>query len=234
MAGTQTNHAVVPVLYARQVNYDGVRDFTPITQIACSPLLIVVNSSLLVRTVNEFLALAKARLGELAFGAASGGTNHMAVELLKLTTGVSMLVVPYKGKGPALTDTIDGQLAFQFGNLPTLLPRAHSGRLRGIAVNGAQRVSTAPQYPTVSGSGIPSYQAATWWELLGKAGMPGDIVMRLNIELARGLNDPAVREKLETMGIFTTAGTREQLAALLANEAPRWTKVVRESEIRSE
>jgi tripartite-type tricarboxylate transporter receptor subunit TctC len=136
MVGTQTNHAVIPALYAKQVTYDGVRDFSPISTVASSPLFFVVNPAVPVRTVKDFIALAKQRPGELAFGAASGGTTHMAVELFKLTAGVSMLFVPYKGEGPALTDTISGQLSFQFANVPTALPHVRSGKLRGVAVTG--------------------------------------------------------------------------------------------------
>lgn len=234
MVGTQTNHAVIPVLYAKQVGYDGVRDFTPITTIASSPLLFVVNPAVPVRTVKDFIALARKRPGELAFGAASGGTTHMAVELFKLTAGVSMLFVPYKGEGPALTDTIGGQLSFQFANLPTALPHARSGKLRGVAVTGAQRVSTAPEFPTVAESGLPGYQHATWWGLVGPAGLSREIVARLNSETVRGLGDPAVKDKLEGMGIFAGTSTPEQFAALLAVEAPRWAKVVRESGAKPE
>ena len=234
MVGTQTNHAVIPVLYAKQVTYDGVRDFTPITTIATSPMFFVVNPTLPVRTVKEFIALAKKRPGELAFGAASGGTTHMAVELFKLTAGVSVLFVPYKGEAPALTDTIGGQLSFQFANVPTALPHVRTGKLRGVAVTGAQRISSAPDFPTVAESGLPGYQNATWWGLLGPAGLPREIVMRLNSEAVRGLGDAAVKEKLEAMGIFAGTSTPEQFAALLASEAPRWAKVVRESGAKPE
>lgn len=234
LVGTQTNHAVVPVLYAKQVTYDGVRDFTPITVIANAPMLFVVNPTLPVRSVKDFIALAKSRPGEIAFGAASGGTTHMAVELFKLTAGVSVLFVPYKGEGPALTDTIGGQLSFQFANVPVALPHARSGKLRGIALTGTQRISTAPEFPTIAESGVPTYQASTWWGLLGPAGLPRDIVTRLNNDAVRGLGDAAVRQKLEGMGIFTVASTPEQFAALLATEAPRWARVVRESGAKPE
>jgi tripartite-type tricarboxylate transporter receptor subunit TctC len=234
MIGTQTNHAVIPVLYAKQVTYDGVRDFTPISMIASSPMFFVVNPTVPVRTVKDFIALAKQRPGELAFGAASGGTTHMAVELFKLTAGVSMLFVPYKGEAPALTDTIGGQLSFQFANLPTALPQVRTGKLRGIAVTGAQRVSSAPEYPTVAESGLPGYQNATWWGLVGPAGLPRDIVVRLNSETVRGLGDAGVKEKLEGMGIFAGTSTPEQFAAWLASEAPRWAKVVQASGAKPE
>jgi tripartite-type tricarboxylate transporter receptor subunit TctC len=234
MIGTQTNHAVIPVLYAKQVTYDGVRDFTPITTVASSPLFFVVNPAVPVRTVRDFIALAKKRPGELTFGAASGGTTHMAVELFKLTAGVSMLFVPYKGEGPALTDTIGGQLSFQFANMPTALPHVRTGKLRGIAVTGVQRVSSASEFPTVAESGLPGYQHATWWGLVGPAGLPREIVARLNSETARGLGDAAVKEKLEAIGVFAGTSTPEQFATLLASEAPRWAKVVRESGAKPE
>lgn len=234
LVGTQTNHAVVPALYTRQVTYDGVRDFTPISAIASSPLFFVVNPSVPVRTVKDFIALAKSRPGELAFGAASGGTTHMGVEVFKLAAGIQVLFVPYKGEAPALTDTLGGQLSFQFANLPTALQHVRSGRLRGIAITGAQRVSTAPDYPTVAESGLPGFQHATWWALSGPAGVSREIVMKLNSETVRGLSDAGVKSKLEAMGIFAGTSTPEQLASLIASEAVRWGKVVRESGVKPE
>lgn len=234
MVGTQTNHAVVPALYAKQVTYDGIRDFTPISTVASSPLFFVVNPSVPVRTVKEFIALAKSRPGELTFGAASGGTTHMGVELFRLTAGISVLFVPYKGEGPAMTDTLGGQLSFQFANLPTALQHVRSGKLRGVAVTGSQRVSTAAEFPTIAESGLPGFQHATWWALSGPAGLSRDVVGRLNSETVRGLGDLAVRSKLETMGIFVGTSSPEQFATLLAAEGPRWAKVVRESGAKPE
>lgn len=234
MVGTQTNHAVVPALYPKQVTYDGVRDFTPVSTIASSPLFFVVNPSVPVKSVKEFIALAKLRPGELAFGAASGGTTHMGVELFKLNAGISTLFVPYKGEGPAMTDTLSGQLAFQFANLPTAIQHVRSGRLRGIAVTGPKRVAAAPEFPTVAESGLPGFQHETWWALSGPAGLPRDIVARLNSETVRGLSDVAVKARLETMGIYAGTSTPEQFAAILASEAPRWARVVKESGVKPE
>ena len=138
LVGSQTTQAVVPAMY--KTGYDGARDFTPVTVIATSPLMIVVHPSLPVKTVKDLIGLAKARPGQLTFGAASGGTPHMSGELFKLTAKVDLMFVPYKGEGPAVSDAMGGQISMVFSNLPVVLPLARTGKLRGIAVTSAQRV----------------------------------------------------------------------------------------------
>src|SRR5215203_1255859 len=154
LVGSQTSQAGVPAMY-QKLNYDAARDFVGITEIAVSPLVIVIHPSLPVRSVKELIALAKARPGQLTFGAASGGTPHMAGELFKLTAGVDLLFVPYKGEGPAVSDAMGGQISMVFSNLPVGMPQAQSGRLRALAVTSRQRVATAPDVPTAAESGLP-------------------------------------------------------------------------------
>lgn len=230
LVGTQTTQAVVPAMY--KTSYDGARDFTPMTVIATSPLLIVVHPSLPVKNVKELIALARARPGQLTFGAASGGSPHMAGELFKLTAKVDMLFVPYKGEGPAVSDAMGGQISMVFSNLPVVLPLARSGRLRGIAVTSAQRVSTAAEFPTVAESGLPGFEANTWFGCLAPAGTPADIINKLNAESARALNVPAVKERMAGMGLFVVANKPGEFSDLLKREIPRWAKVVRDSGVR--
>src|SRR4030095_3757083 len=153
-----------PAMYGK-LNYDTVRDFTPVTQIAVSPMLIVIHPSLPVKSVKELIALAKARPGQLTFGAASGGTPHLAGELFKLIAGIDMLFVPYKGEGPAVSDAMGGQISMVFSNLPVALPLAPTNRLRAVAVPSRERVSTASDIPTASESGLKGFEASTWFGL---------------------------------------------------------------------
>lgn len=230
LVGSQTTQAVVPAIY--KVSYDTARDFAPVTVIATSPLLIVVHPSLPVKSVKDLIALARARPGQLTFGAAAGGTPHMAGELFKLMARVDMLFVPYKGEGPAVNDTIGGQISMVFSNLPVVLPHARSGRLRPVAVTTAQRVSTASDIPTVAESGLPGFEAATWFGLVAPAAVPRDIIARLNAESAAALNVPEVKERMAAQGLFVVANSVEQFAELLKSEIPRWAKVVKDAGIK--
>ena len=230
LVGSQTTQAVVPAMY--KTSYDGARDFSPVTVIATSPLLIVAHPSLPVKTVKDLIALAKARPGQLTFGAASGGTPHMAGELFKLTAKVDLLFVPYKGEGPAVSDAMGGQISLVFSNLPVVLPLTRSGRLRGIAVTSAQRVPTAAEFPTVAESGLPGFEANTWFGCLAPAGTPADVIGRLNAEAARALSTSAVKERMAGMGLFVVANKPEEFAELLKKESPRWAKVVKDSGVK--
>ena len=230
LVGSQTTQAVVPAMY--RVSYDTARDFVGVTVIATSPLLIVVHPSLPVKSVKDLIALAKSRPGQLTFGAASGGTPHMAGELFKLIAGVDMLFVPYKGEGPAVADAMGGQISLVFSNLPVALPQARGGRLRGIAVTSPQRVATAPDIPTVAESGLPGYEAATWFGLLAPAATPREIIAKLNAESVSALNMPEVKDRMAAQGLFVVANTPEQFSAFLNTEIPRWAKVVKDAGVK--
>jgi tripartite-type tricarboxylate transporter receptor subunit TctC len=231
LVGSQTTQAVVPAMYVK-VGYDAMRDFIGVTEIATSPLLIVVHPSLPVRSVKDLIALAKARPGQLSFGAASGGTPHMAGELFKLTAGVDLLFVPYKGEGPAVADAMGGQISMVFSNLPVSLPLARSGKLRGLAVTSLQRVPTASDIPTASESGLPRFEASTWFGLFAPAAVSREIVTKLHADSAAALNVPDVKEKMSTQGLFVVASTPEAFAAHLKKEIPRWAKVVKNAGIK--
>ena len=230
LVGSQTTQAVVPAMY--KVTYDTARDFAGVTMIATSPLLIVVHPSLPARSVRDLIALAKSRPGQLTFGAASGGTPHMAGELFKLIAGVDMLFVPYKGEGPAVADAMGGQISLVFSNVPVALPQARAGKLRGIAITSPQRVATASEFPTVAESGLPGYEAATWFGLFAPAATPRDIITKLNAESVSALNVPEVKEKMAVQGLFVVANTPEQFSTFLKTEIPRWAKVVRDAGIK--
>ena len=230
LVGSQTTQAVVPVMY--KVNYDTTRDFTGITEIARSPLLIVVHPSLPVKTVADLIKLAKARPGQLTFGAASGGTPHLAGELFKLTAKVDLLFVPYKGEGPAIADAMGGQISMVFSNLPVALPQARGGKLRGIAVTSAQRVPTASDIPTVAESGLPGFEAFTWFGFFAPGATPRDIVIKLNADSVAALNTTDVKEKMAAQGLFVTANAVDPFGEFVRKEIQRWAKIVKDANVK--
>ncbi|MDB5811352.1 MAG: transporter [Betaproteobacteria bacterium] len=230
LVGSQTTQAVVPAMYTK-LNYDTTRDFVGVTEIAVSPLLIVVHPSLPVKTVKDLILLAKARPGTLTFGAASGGTPHMAGELFKLTAKVDLLFVPYKGEGPAIADAIGGQISMVFSNLPVSLPQAQSGRLRALAVTSLQRVATAPDIPTAAESGLPGYEANTWFGLFAPTATPREVIAKLNADAKTGLSGADVKERMAGQGLFVVASTPEQFAERLKAEIPKWAKIVKDAGI---
>ena len=230
LVGSQTTQAVVPAMY--KVSYDTARDFAGITEIARSPLLIVIHPLLPVKTVADLIKLAKTHPGQLTFGAASGGTPHLAGELFKLTAKVDLLFVPYKGEGPALADAMGGQISMVFSNLPVALPMAQSGKLRGIAVTSAQRVSMAQDIPTVAESGLPGYEAFTWFGFFAPGVTPHDIVATLNAESAAALNAPATKEKMLGQGLFVTANAPDAFNDFVKKEIVRWGKIVKDANVK--
>jgi tripartite-type tricarboxylate transporter receptor subunit TctC len=231
LVGSQTTQAVVPAMYGK-LNYDTARDFVGVTEIAVSPLLIVIHPSLPVKTVKDLITLAKTRPGQLTFGAASGGTPHMAGELFRLQAHIELLFVPYKGEGPAIADAMGGQISMVFSNLPVALPQAQSGRLRALAVTSLQRVATAPGIPTAAESGLPGYEANTWFGLFAPAATPRDIVTKLHADAAGAMSGADVKERMAGQGLFVVANTPEQFAELLKAEIPRWAKVVKDAGVK--
>jgi len=230
LVGSQTTQAVVPAMY--KVSYDTARDFTGVTEIARSPLLIVVHPSLPVKTVADLIKLAKARPGQLTFGAASGGTPHLAGELFKLTAKVDMLFVPYKGEGPAIADAMGGQISLVFSNLPVALPQARGGKLRGIAVTSAQRVPTATDIPTVAESGLPGFEAFTWFGFFAPGATPREVIVKLNADSVSALNMPDVKEKMAAQGPFVTANAPDPFAEFVRKEIQRWAKIVKDAGVK--
>ncbi|HEY3075221.1 MAG TPA: tripartite tricarboxylate transporter substrate binding protein [Burkholderiales bacterium] len=234
LAGSQTTQAVVPAIYKDQVRYDTSRDLVPVAEIARSPFLIVVHPSLPVKSVADLIKLAKEKPGQVRFGAASGGTPHMAGELFKLAAKVDMQFVPYKGEGPAISDAMGGHIQLVFSNLPVALPLAREGKLRGIAVTSAQRVPTAPEFPTASESGLPGFDAFTWFGLFAPSATPREIIVKLNAEAVRGLNAPDTKEKMAAQGMFVTTASVEEFGAFVKKETVRWGQIVKDAGVKPE
>ena len=231
LVGSQTSQAVVPAMYGK-LNYDTVRDFVGVTEIAVSPLVIVIHPSLPIKSVKDLIALAKARPGQLTFGAASGGTPHMAGELFKLAAKVDLLFIPYKGEGPAIADALGGQISMVFSNLPVGMPQAQGGRLRALAVTSKQRVATAPDVPTVAESGLKGFEALQWFGVFAPAGTRAEVVTRLNTEIVKILHTADMRERLTKLASEVMADTPDQFAAFQKAEIAKWARVVKDSGAR--
>jgi tripartite-type tricarboxylate transporter receptor subunit TctC len=221
-------HAIGMTLY-RKLNYDLAKDLTPITQLATFPSLISVHPSVPARNLKELIALARARPGELNFGANPGSPNHLAIELINAMAQVKMAFVGYKGAAPAVADTVAGQIQLVSAGLPSLIGYVKSGRLRPIAVTSQTRSPLLPQVPTAAESGLPGYNVTSWYGLFAPPGTPGAIVDKLNAEVAALLKGADVSERLATMGAQAAPTTPEAFGRIVREEIARWAPVVKAS-----
>ncbi len=230
--GTLGPFAVNQSLF-RKVPYDSQRDFAPITLTGASSHVLVVHPSMPVKSMSDLIALAKQRPGQMTFASSGiGNATHLTGELFKSMAGLDVVHVPYKGGGAAVADLIGGHVAFSFASMPSAMPHVRVGRLRALAVAPAQRVSTAPELPTVAESGLPGFSSEDWQGVLAPAKTPQDILMRLNGEIHKVLGSPEVREKLDAQGFQVRLSTPQQFADLIRSEAAKWAKIVKEANIR--
>ncbi|MBI3937706.1 MAG: tripartite tricarboxylate transporter substrate binding protein [Betaproteobacteria bacterium] len=227
-----TAHALNPGLMSK-LPYDAIRDFSPITLAVESPLVFLVPPSLGVGNLGELIALAKSQPGRITYGSAGQGTSgHLATELLKLKTGISMVHVPYKGAGQALTDLLGAQIQLLCTSTLPSLPHVRSGKLRGLAVTTRSRSRAAPEIPTVSESGIPGFRATTWYALLAPARTSPAIIKKLHGATVQALRSPAVTGQLVAQGAEPIANSPEELRTFLQTEIDVWTKVIEQAKIR--
>jgi tripartite-type tricarboxylate transporter receptor subunit TctC len=227
--GTVGTHAINPSLY-KKMPYDHVKDFVPVSLVASVPNLLVVHPSVPVNSVKELIAHAKANPGKLNFASSGNGTSiHLSGELFKTMTGVQMTHVPYKGSAPAVTDLLGGQVQLMFDNMPSALPHAKAGKLKPLAVTSAKRFPGTPEIPTIAESGVPGYEASSWFGVLAPAGTPKEIVNKLSTEIAKALKTPEMKKKLEEQGAEAVGSTPEEFAAHIKAETAKWAKVVKES-----
>jgi tripartite-type tricarboxylate transporter receptor subunit TctC len=221
--------AVNPSIY-KSLPFDALRDFAPVTQLASSPLVLVVHPSFPPKSVKELIAFLKARPGEINYGSSGNGSPpHIATELFKLLTGTKMTHVPYKGAGPAAVDVIAGQIPIYFMNALQAVPHMKSGRLRPLGVTSGKRFPGLPAVPTIAEAGVPGYAMTNWYGLLVPAGTPPASVRRLHAEVARILNLPELKERLSSEGAEVVASTPEQFAAFLRSEMATAAKIVKAS-----
>ena len=226
-------HAVNASLY-KKLPYDSIRDFTPITLVGSSPLILAVHPTLPAKNVKELIAFAKSRPGQLTYVSSGvGSSGHLAGAMFDNMTGTKMLHVPYKGMGLAITDLIGGQVFMTFGTSLSVTPHLRTGRLRALATTSAQRMKTMSETPTIAES-VPGYEATLWYGFAGPARMPPDIVRRLATEIGAVLALPDVREHLTSQGLEPTPSTPEQFAKLLVSDLDRWAKVVERAGVKVE
>lgn len=218
-------HTITPFL--RNLAYDPVKDFAPVTLTASTPNLLLVHPTLPVRNVKELVALAKARPGQLTFGSSGTGTSpFLAMELLKSMTGTNIVHVPYKGSNPAVFDLMGGHIQLMFGAIPTVGPHVKSGRLRAIAISSPKRWPSFPDLPTVSES-LPGFEAATWYGVLAPAGTPPAIVNKLQNDMGGALQQPEVSAFVTESGFAAIGNKPDEFAQVIQRDMQKWGKLIR-------
>jgi len=232
LMGAVATHAINPTLYAH-IPYDAARDFAPVTQVASTPNVLVVNPKLPVSSVGELIRYAKAHPGQLNYGSGStGSAGHLAGELFDTMAGVKMVHVPYKGAAPAMQDLIAGQVQLMFDNFASSSGQIQAGRVRALAITTAKRSELAPELPTIAESGLPGFDISTWFGVFAPAGTPGAIVMRLHDEFANALHANDVREAMLRLGAEPVASTPAEFAAYIKAEAAKYARVIKASGAR--
>jgi tripartite-type tricarboxylate transporter receptor subunit TctC len=215
--------------------YDTLRDLAPIAYVGATPNALVVTNSLPVRTVQEFLAYARANPGSIAYGSAGiGSAGHLAVELLRSLTGIRLTHVPYKGNAPALTDLISGQIQTMLLTMPSVMSQVKGDKVRALATSGARRSPALPDLPTIAEAGVPGYEYTPWYGMFGPGTLAGKLTARLNSAVNRALADAGVREKLAQQGLEVQSMTSEQFAGIVRADVARWGKIIRELGVRGE
>lgn len=232
--GLQTvSLAINPSLY--KMPYDTLKDLAPIGMVASSQHVLVVNNALPAKDVKELIAKAKAEPGKMTYGSAGpGSTFHMAAELFKAVAGVSIVHVPYRGGGPALVDTIAGQVDMSFPVLSAAQPQIQGGKLRALGVTGSKRSPLLPNVPTIAEAGLPNYAFETWFIVFAPAGTPAPIVAKLNESLNKALATPALSQRMTKEGFDPTPSTPAEARARVERELPMWAKLIKERGITAE
>ncbi|CAN7664506.1 tripartite tricarboxylate transporter substrate binding protein [Acidovorax sp. LjRoot117] len=233
--GLQTvSLAINPSLTAK-MPYDTLKDLAPIGMVASSQHVLVVNNALPAKTVKELVALLKAQPGRYSYGSAgAGSTFHMSAELFKAVAGTPIVHIPYRGGGPAMIDTMSGQVAMSFPVLSAAQPHVQAGKLRALGVTGTQRSALMPDVPTIAEAGLPGYAFETWFIVFAPAGTPRPIIDRLNTTLNQALSTPALKERMAKDGFDPIPSTPEQARARLEKEMPQWAKLIKERGITAE
>jgi tripartite-type tricarboxylate transporter receptor subunit TctC len=228
-----SSYTVNPSIY--KLNFDPLSDITPVIQMSQGPLLVVVNPALPVKNIKDLIGLAKSKPGQVNFASSGqGSVIHLATELFDSMAGIKMNHIPYKGTGPALTDTISGQTNVFFSSTATAMPHVKSGRLKAIAVTTAKRIPALPEVPTVAESGLPGYDVTLWHGLIGPKGLPRPVVDRINADVTKSLKLKETAEQLQNDGVAPAGGTPEQFAAQIKKEIGIWRKVAADAGVKAE
>ena len=229
--GTTGTHGINASLFAK-LPYDTIGDFAPVARLGIANYVLIVHPSLPVRNVRELVKLAKARPGQIT-GSSGGSVTQLAAELFKRTADVDIVIVPYKGNALAVTATLSGEVSLIFGGIAQSAPLIKAGRLRALAVSGLRRSPVMPEVPTVAQSGVPDFEAGSWYGLLAPAATPRALVERINRDVVRVLQLPDVRDRLMSEAFDVPADTPEQFAAHIRADVVKWTKVVKEAGIKA-
>jgi tripartite-type tricarboxylate transporter receptor subunit TctC len=226
---TTSTHVINPLLY-KNITYNPSTDFQPVSLVAQSPNILVSSPQFDARSVADVIARARAAPGKL--NVATGATMHLLnAAMFKSMANVSWVDVPYKGSGPALNDLAAGQVDLMFDQLPSSLPQVQGGRLKAVAVTSRTRTSIAPEIPTIAESGLPAFEATSWWGVFASPNAPPEIVAKLNAAVRRALADPQLLTAFKGMGLEVWQSTPEELAKLLVDERVKWQKVIADNKI---
>ena len=228
---TSIPHVINPHLY-QKVNYDAVKDFDAVIQFVAVPLMLACNVNFPVKSVNELIALAKAKPGQINYASGgSGASSHLAMELFKSMAGLDITHIPYKGTGPLITDLISGQVNITIASAVPLIPQVKAGRLRGLAVTGARRSGALPELPAI-GETVPGYEVTNWFGVLAPAGTSRAIITRINADLHKALATEALKVSLRAQGADAAGGSATEFAAAIRQDLVKWAKVVKDSGAR--
>jgi tripartite-type tricarboxylate transporter receptor subunit TctC len=232
--GSISTLAVIPMM-PRKPRYDPLRDFAPVTLVSTSPYVVTTHPSVPARTIRQFVALARAQPGAIAYASSGVATGiHLVTELFMMTAGITMVHVPYKGGAPAATDLIAGQVAVMFNNVITAVPHVNAGKLRALAVTTAARSPALPDAPTVAESGYPGFESNSWQGIVTRAGTPAPVVARLNSEAVKVLQLPDVKNPITSQGNDIAASSPEEFAAYMRREMEKWGKVIQTAGVKND
>ena len=228
---TAGTHGINPSLY-RKLPWDAVKDFAPISLVANVPNILVVNNSVPVKSVKDFIAHLKASPDKFNYGTpGNGSTGHLSMEMFKAMTGTRIQHIPYKGSAGVMADVIGGQIAATIDNLPPYLPQVKSGKIRGLAVTSIKRSPVVPDIPTIAETAVTGYSAGSWFGLVAPAGTPKPVIDKLALETQRILKLPDVAERVAGLGAEAAGGTPEQFAGHIKTEIAKWAKVIKDANV---
>ncbi|OGA47968.1 MAG: hypothetical protein A3F74_02640 [Betaproteobacteria bacterium RIFCSPLOWO2_12_FULL_62_58] len=231
--GGSSNMAVAPSLY-KKLPYDSIRDFSPIINVAHVPYAVGINPTVPAKNVKELIAIARRKAGYLSYASSgTGSMSSLAAELFKSLAGADVVHIPYKGTAPALTEVVGGQVDMMFADLALIQPLAKAGKLRVIAVTGTRRAPVARDVPTISESGLRGYEIEPWFGVVAPAGVPRDIVSRLNAAIASGLKSSDVIQRLDALGYEPIGGTAEQFAATIKSDIAKYARIISQAGIKA-
>ena len=234
LIGTIGTHAINVSAYAK-MPYDAVKDFTPIVSLATMSNVAIVNPATPVNNIREFIDHARANPGKLNFGSPGNGSSaHLTGEMFSQVNGLTLQHVPYKGSAPAMMDLMAGRIDIMFDNIPLPLPHIKAGKLRALAVTAAHRSAVLPDMPTLAEAGVKGFDVSSWYGIYAPAGLPRELVQRLNAAFNEALRTPEIRDQLSAQGWAVTGGTPEQFGAFARAEQERWATVVKTANVRVE